>query len=257
MRPSNISKPIHTALLLTLLLFSPLSHAALNISAATPINKARINELVPVEFLVTNTDGVSRTGVVVEMLYPANLVQVFESQFDGDCPGTSCSPGETVTWNVGTLPAGGATTLSLPVFLQGAAVDGASIDFAPTVSDDSLDSAGTSTSIIVDVDLNYDILLADYVDPATAGSQVTYKLTYGYSVNAAAVSLSTLRFPLPAGTTFVSATGGGSLVGANVDWALGILQPGDGGVREVTVTLDGGLAAGDVIAASAEIFANL
>ncbi|NNF61249.1 MAG: hypothetical protein HKN06_07965 [Gammaproteobacteria bacterium] len=230
--------------------------AALNISATAAIDTGRLGEFVPIEFIVTNTDGFSRTGVQITMVYPANLVQAFEIYFDGDCPSTTCTEGETVTWTLGTVAADSAVSVTLPVFVSPGAADGATITFAPTVTDDTPDNDSASTSVIVDTNAAYDVGLAESRDPAIAGSQLTYRISYGYRADAAAVSLSTLRFPVPANTTFVSATGGGTLNAGNVDWVLGNLEPGDSGVREVTVQLDGSLNPADLVSASAELFAN-
>lgn len=256
MTVSKTVAPWALALILLNLAGALPASASLNLSVIAPIDVVRPNELIPVEFIVTNTDGVARTGVTVEMIYPNDLTQLFETEFDGDCPSTTCNPGETVLWTLGTIPAGGAVSFNAPAFVSGAAANGAVITFAPTATDDTLDTDSASVSVTVETASNFDILLAEDRDPSTAGADVTYKIRYGYRADAPAVSLSTLRFPLPAGTTFVAASGGGALNGGNVDWPLGILSPGDGGVRTVTVTLPAGLTAGDVVTASAEIFNN-
>ncbi len=71
--------------------------------------------------------------------------------------------------------------------------------------------------------------------PATGnvGANITYTITYANTGNAAANSV-VITDPLPANTTFVSASGGGSHVGANVVWNLGTLNAG---VTGQTVTL--------------------
>ncbi len=71
--------------------------------------------------------------------------------------------------------------------------------------------------------------------PATGnvGDNITYTITYGNSGNANATSLQ-ITDPLPPGTAFVSATGGGLLSGGNIIWNLGTLNAG---VTGQTVTL--------------------
>jgi uncharacterized repeat protein (TIGR01451 family) len=61
--------------------------------------------------------------------------------------------------------------------------------------------------------------------PATAsiGDNITYTLTYGNSGGTNATG-TVVKDPVPAGTTFVSATGGGVLSGGVVTWSIGALS---------------------------------
>ncbi len=73
--------------------------------------------------------------------------------------------------------------------------------------------------------------------PATSFSRTfTVTLTYA-NTGAGAAEAAVLTAPLPAGATFVSATGGGALVGANVVWNLGNLAPGATGTLTYTITV--------------------
>jgi len=67
------------------------------------------------------------------------------------------------------------------------------------------------------------------------GQNITYTITYGNTGNSAANAV-VIRNPMPAGTTFVSATGGGALVGGSVEWSLGALGAGITG-QTVTFTV--------------------
>jgi hypothetical protein len=63
-----------------------------------------------------------------------------------------------------------------------------------------------------------------------------------------------LRLHPPAGTTFVSATDGGApVVGGDIEWALGTLTPGDGGIRRVTMQVPPTAALGALLPAQAVI----
>ena len=240
--------------LVSLVLTALPAQAALDISATAVSTPARPGDYLGIEFTVTNTDAFARNGVGVEMVFPAGLAQLFEGSFGFDCPSTACEVGETVTWTVGSVPAGGATTLYFAPRVAPATADGALISFEPAVTDDMLDSASTTLAVDVSTDNLYEVALAESRDPATSGSLLTYKLTFGYLNDAAAVTNSTLRFTVPANATFVSATGGGFEAGGVVSWPLGFLSPGEGGTREVTVQLDGGLSSGELVTGSAEIF---
>jgi uncharacterized repeat protein (TIGR01451 family) len=73
---------------------------------------------------------------------------------------------------------------------------------------------------------------------ATATPTVTY--TIGYANAGPTVALGALLSdPLPTGSTFVSATGGGTLAGGTVQWVLGNLGVGESGSVQFTVTLGG------------------
>ena len=78
--------------------------------------------------------------------------------------------------------------------------------------------------------------------PATAdgGTDLTYTLTYGNTGGTDATGV-TITAPVPTGTTFVSATGGGTLSGSTVTWAIGTLAAHTSGLTiTYTVTLNAG-----------------
>ena len=60
---------------------------------------------------------------------------------------------------------------------------------------------------------------------ATTGSNITYTITYGNTGGAAANGV-VIRDPVPAGTTFVSATAGGTNVAGVVTWNIGTVNSG-------------------------------
>ncbi len=71
---------------------------------------------------------------------------------------------------------------------------------------------------------------------STAASTVTFTISYSNGGPGVALAV-VLRDPLPAGTTFVSATGGGTFDGTRVNWNLGNLGVGESGSVSFTVTL--------------------
>ena len=62
-----------------------------------------------------------------------------------------------------------------------------------------------------------------------------------------------LSLPVPVGTTFVSASDGGTLVGDSVQWNVGSLNPGDSGQRTMIVDVDNAAVDGQVLNANAVI----
>src|SRR5262249_38294903 len=63
---------------------------------------------------------------------------------------------------------------------------------------------------------------------ATGGSNITYTITYGNTGGADATGV-IIHDPVPAGTTFVSATGGGTEAGGIVTWNIGTVPAGTTG----------------------------
>ncbi len=242
-------------LLSSMALFGPAVQAALTLDAATTINPLRVSEPARIEYTVSNTDGFARNDVVMTLVYPTSLNAISEANFDGDCPSTTCTPGETVTWTLGSIPAGGSTTVLMAPIVSPTAVDGETISLVATVTDSSLDTDMATTDLIVDLAANYDLALSESHDPATPGSTLIYQIDFGFRDDAASVTNSTLSFNVPSNATFVSASDGGSLGGSTVTWPLGFLSPGDSGLRSVEVTLSGGLQSGDTVTASASLTA--
>ncbi|MFN2387173.1 MAG: hypothetical protein ABR576_12975 [Thermoanaerobaculia bacterium] len=79
---------------------------------------------------------------------------------------------------------------------------------------------------------------------ATTGSNITYTITYG-NTGAAAANGVVIRDPVPAGTTFVSATGGGTNVAGVVTWNIGTVNAGVTG-QTVSFTVNVTAASGTV-----------
>jgi hypothetical protein len=63
-------------------------------------------------------------------------------------------------------------------------------------------------------------------------------LSFGHTASSAVATNAVLSLPVPPGTTFVSASDGGVLVGSTVQWTLGNLNPGQVGKRDVVLHLD-------------------
>ena len=107
-------------------------------------------------------------------------------------------------------------------------------------------TATDDTSVTVITTLPIITLAKTATNTATAGGNVTYTLTY--TVANASVTNLTLVDPLPAGTTFVSASDSADYVAATntVTWLLGTKVPGTGTVS-VTLKTPAPIADGTVL----------
>jgi uncharacterized repeat protein (TIGR01451 family) len=77
-----------------------------------------------------------------------------------------------------------------------------------------------------------------------SGGNLTYTITYG-NTGAAAANGVVIRDPVPAGTTFVSATAGGTEAGGVVTWTIGTINPGVTG-QTVSFTVNVTASSGNV-----------
>lgn len=82
--------------------------------------------------------------------------------------------------------------------------------------------------------------------PATAssGQDITYTITYGNTGTADASNV-VIKEPIPAGTTFVSATGGGTFAAGVITWNIGALTAGTTG-QTVSFTVHIDATGGDI-----------
>jgi uncharacterized repeat protein (TIGR01451 family) len=87
-------------------------------------------------------------------------------------------------------------------------------------------------------------------NPVGAGEVLTYTLSFG-NRGVSLVANATLQLPLPAGTSFQSASDGGTVSDGVVTWSLGDLVAGVSGVRTLLVNVSASAVEGTPISAQA------
>jgi len=241
------------ALCLGALLSSP-SFAAINLELVANPNPARPDELLDFELTVTNDGLADRNDVTLEFLFPANIKSLSNSRYDGSCPSVSCEPGELAVFGIAELPAGEGVTFSMPLLVESAVTNGTVITFSAEVFDDAISDATDSTTVTVDAGRELELAIAENRDPLAPGTTQEYTLTYGVIETSPGSPAAVLALPIPPGTSFVSATDGGTSDGSTVEWTLGNLNPGTSGERRVTLVADVGLDEGSIVSATATFF---
>src|SRR5439155_745255 len=142
--------------------------------------------------------------------------------------GWACSAvGQTVTCTAASLPTGAAPTITITVTApaQGGTITDTATVSATTADPDLANNiATTDTAVTASADLA--IALADAPDPVTAGASLAYTIDVTNLGPSTAASVMVVDM-LPAGTTFVSATGTGwtcSAAGQTVTCTLATLD---------------------------------
>lgn len=241
----------------TLLLTSNPLWAALTLTTIANPDPVRPGETMHMQLTVTNTDNFTRNAVTLETDLPAEIAAFAESlnSDGGNCIGSGCEPGETVTWTLDPLAPGAGRSVYMSITFPtgaGAPADGTQIGFLTRALDNAIVETTDTATVTIESDPVLELSLADNINPIPANGQITYTLTYGNRTLATPAPNTLLEFPLPAGTSFVSASDGGSLVGSTVQWDLSNLNPGQSGQRQVTVQA-GALSEGTTLSTTASI----
>src|SRR5438093_1184342 len=189
----------------------------------------------------SNTGSARATGVVITDSVPANTT--FVSATAG---GTLASG--VVTWSVGNLAAGASGSAQLVVRVASPLANGTSITNG-TYGIDSNETApvsGAAVSTTVSSAPLLSVSKTDSPDPVAAGGTLTYTLSYSNTGNANATGV-VITDTVPANTTFVSATAGGTLASGVVTWSIGNLAAGATGSVQMVARLASPLANGTLI----------
>ncbi|CAM2069407.1 DUF11 domain-containing protein [Sulfidibacter corallicola] len=224
--------------------------AQVDLAISVSPSPARVGEMLDLEFTVVNGGAFDRQDLTLVFDHPQGLESISESLIDGDCPSTTCEPGEQMSFQISSLPAGEGITFSVPMRAADSA-DGTQITLEAEVLDDETVQA-TATATLNVADRFLELALTENRDPVAPGGTIDYTLTYGLvdtSLGAAGV---VLDFEIPEGTQVLSADGGQQTVG-HVTWQLGNLNPGQSGERLVRLQIDEGQGLGTILTARASL----
>ena len=185
-----------------------------------------------VEYVVTfsNTGPDTAAAVLVRDSLPPGVVFV-------SATGGGTVAGRVVTWNAGALANGGTRTERVRAVLPDTGRVVNVVRASTTTADpDSADLRATATVLVVPFRAD---LSVEKAGPSTAfvGDTLTYAITLRNYGPEAAASV-TLSDSLPAGATFLSATGSGTASGRRVGWSLGDLAVGARKTFQVKVRAD-------------------
>ena len=190
----------------------------------------------------SNTGNANATGVVITDAVPANTTFVSATGGGSESAGT-------VTWNFGPLNAGASGSVQMTVRVASPLANGTTITDATYAVSSAQTSAASGPAVATTVTSAPVLALAaaDAPDPVAAGANLTYTLSYSNGGNADAASV-VITDAVPANTTFVSATAGGTLAAGTVTWNLATLAAGGSGSVQMVVKVASPLANGTTIA---------
>jgi hypothetical protein len=239
------------------------SETATHVEVANPLtltqevnpNPARLGQIVPLMLTATNRGLVDLLGVEILLPVPEGVVATASGvAIGGACVdvvgGSSCNPRDRFRFTIGALEAGKGVTVSVPFVIDNAIGNGSTVTFDARMVDSAGYEVTARQSLRTAAAPQFDLAVREDQDPAPP-DQLTYTATFGNRVGAA--QHARLRLALPPGTTLLDASDGGSVVDGAVEWPIGALAAGQGGVRSATVSADPPLDAGEVLRAGAVI----
>jgi uncharacterized repeat protein (TIGR01451 family) len=165
-----------------------------------------------------------------------------------------CGPGAVTSWPIFSLAAGQTQTFTAVKQILAGTPSGAVVrSFANVDSPAGLLSQ--ATDLVVQNGAGLQLALAEDHDPVKPGDAVSYTLVLGNTATLASSAV-LVTATVPEGTTFVSASTGGTLVGTLVQWSVAGLAPGASQVFRYTVTAGSALPDGTTLKAKAEVSAG-
>jgi uncharacterized repeat protein (TIGR01451 family) len=228
------------------------TNAVLGLAYAVLTDPVRPGEALRATLTATNRSDATVFGAVLRARMPTEGVNVINQAYisGGANCGGNCSPYDLVGWNIGTLAPGASVTVSLPAVVTAGFASGRLIGLQAELRADGVPMVLARRTVSNDADGLLALALDADKDSVMPGETLRYTLTFGNRGSSSATG-SVLRLPLPSGTSFVSANGGGSFAGGVVSWNLGTLPAGQSGRRQVLVNVAAGLGSGTLLPVNA------
>jgi len=199
-----------------------------------------------IEYRITyrNVRSGPATGVVVTDTIAAGTTFV-----PGSCVPACTVTGNTVTWNLGTVPGNSTRTLTFKVTASGP-FPACAITVVKNVAQVTTNEEGTRTSNETRVTVrrpcsNLTLRKAANQTAVVAGNAITYTLTYGNTGTAPATN-TTITEVVPAGTTFVSCSDSCTRSANTVTWNVGTVNPNATGSVSLTVRVNDNIDACEI-----------
>ena len=258
MRTDSVrSRMISCAALLLALFASMDAMAAIALKNVANPNLAAAGDRVRYAVTISNSNTTTATVYLTAVVPAGTTVASSELSLAANCNGvgfTTCAAGQTLAFSGFNLPAGASVTVVYPAQVNTGVANGTKMSSTATATIGTTKLTGAaSASVNSTAATHLHLTVSALPAQALPGGTVTYTLTYANPAGAVAGVAANLSFTLPAGTTFVSASGGGTDTSGVVSWTLGTLAAHSSGRQTVVLQVPKGRAAGTQLSATASL----
>ena len=207
----------------------------------------------PVQYAITLANRTSGTQFYnVDVLVPQHVTVASSSMSgNGSCGLIVCTPGRTIRWGF-NIGAGQSATMQFAALVDSVnpPANGTVIQ-VPAIAFSNADNISAAIDVVVGTP-GLSLGMRHLSTLVAPGGQLTSVLEYA-NPGPATSATAQLVVPLPAGTSLVSASGGGALSGGAVQWDVGALPPGGNGQRQLVLQVDALMPNASVVQVFAEL----
>ncbi|WP_158966994.1 VCBS repeat-containing protein [Paraglaciecola sp. L3A3] len=208
------------------------------------------------KIIVSNTDSVTRGNVVVTTSVPTGTTFYKSASLpqSSNC-NNNCSSGNFPQWILGDLAAGETRVIIAPLYINSNAAEGL-VTMTTSVVYDGISSAiSKDQSLTIDIDAPAALSVTAKHQQILAGEEIDFEISFGNVGNSGWVSTE-LKASLPAGTSFVSASDGATLVGSEIVWDSVVTNVGTSSKRFFTVKASNSASQGTIYTSLATLSNN-
>ncbi len=197
-------------------------------------------------YIVSNNSSVAVPGVsLFSMVAPGTAHTLARPSINGGCSG-ACDSSEWGRWELGAIGAGESKVITVPIYNTNAD-SGEPIESLVQVFTGSGEYfLGTRPTVIRANESTVDLIISPTKGITANNESIKYQITYGNQATSAYTPIK-LLFSIPEGFDYVSSSDGGAVVGSNVEWSLGTINPAIGGTRFVEIKPSSPLSNGHIV----------
>ncbi|WP_417601284.1 T9SS type A sorting domain-containing protein [Owenweeksia hongkongensis] len=213
-------------------------------------------DFTTVTIIASNKGSADLQNVVVSIQLP-NHIRTFDPTPIPNlvCPGGTCGSNETGTWTIGTLKPGESKIIAYQLEISATAPQTNLLNTATANSSNGTNTPSTSINFAIEPTSEFKLNVIADKERVEPGGKLIYAL-YASNMGSSSPSGTTLHLIIPTGSSFISASHGGTLSGDTINWNVGLFPSEESKIFDVTLQAGNSLSDGDALKSSATLKPN-